>query len=357
MISVPMVSVVLPVYNGEEYLNEAINSILCQDFEDYECILINDGSTDSSSRIIDEYVEKDRRFRAIHQQNSGLIYSLNLGLKESQAKLVARMDADDICAPDRFQKQVDYMIKNPDVGLLGGGITLIDQDGQIIRDSYYPENGIALDQFISRGSPVAHPAVMMRKEIVLELGGYRAAYDACEDYDLWLRLHEVSKIDNLQDIVLFYRQHENKVSFKKAHKQAIGTVIARLAAKARKEGLMDPTDGLNSIDENIVGLFQLSPDESARVKLEILEVSANSLSLVRGSDALDQAVRDLSALSRKHNDIRARILLRAARGYMRDKKILKSAVCFLQSFKENPKEIFNILLMQGKVFAHRLLRR
>lgn len=354
----PAISVVLPVYNGEKYIREAVDSILCQSFTDFECILINDGSKDSSPTILDEYALLDSRVRIVHQENRGLISSLNRGLSEARGELVARMDADDISTPDRFQKQVEYMKQHPDVGLLGGAITLIDEVGGVIRASDYPRRGAEMDSFIKRGSPVAHPAVMMRRDLALGLGGYRAAYQACEDYDLWLRLYEKADIDNLPDNILYYRQHDDKISFKHAHQQAIGTIVARLAFESRQAGKLDPTDGLSTLDANVIELFELEKDDKARIKLEMLEIKTNALSLIDGSAALDQILAELSKISLgRGNAIRARIYLKAAREYGRGRRWERSARCLFYAFIEAPRTCLSLIFNKGKRALVKMVRR
>src|SRR5215831_13102998 len=130
MPDLPCVSVVLPVYNGEKYLAEALDSILQQTFNDYELIVIDDGSTDRSSAIIESYVKKDRRVIVHRQDNCGLIMSLNQGSSLARGKYIARMDADDVSLPQRLEKQLDYLEQRPDIGLLGTWIQDIGPNGE-----------------------------------------------------------------------------------------------------------------------------------------------------------------------------------------------------------------------------------
>lgn len=343
MPSSPEISVLMSVYNGERFLREAIDSVLNQSFRNFEFIIINDGSNDNSQNIINEYAKMDDRIRVHNQENEGLIASLNKGLEIAKSNLIARMDADDVCALDRFEKQFSYMSLHKNVGVLGGAITLIDDHGHIIRKSSYPFMGKDMDDFILRGSPVAHPAVMMRKDLVLGLGGYRKAYKSAEDYDLWLRLKEKTNIDNLSDVLLFYRQHDDKISFKFAHQQALASVIARLAFRQRCLGKPDPTECLNSLSPSSINLFELSEDERQSIELEILEITSNSLSLVKGIPALNDAFQDVLKLSKGNKEIRARIFLRLARGYVCYHYWNKAVYCSFMAFLTSPRAFLSMV--------------
>jgi glycosyltransferase involved in cell wall biosynthesis len=257
MTRIPPLSVVLPVYNAEHYLEDALSSILDQDFSDFECLAINDGSSDGSAEILEEYGTRDARLRVIHQQNVGIVETLNRGITLSRAPLIARMDADDVCLPGRFARQVQYFSGRNDLGVLGGQIRLIDEKGQLLRLIDYPAGGQQLEAFLlHRGSPVAHPAVMFRKAAVQQVGLYRKAFRHAEDYDLWLRIHDAGHaIENLKVPVIEYRQHADKVSVVHRRQQALVTLAARCAHQARLAGLADPTTDLDELDEQVLELF------------------------------------------------------------------------------------------------------
>ena len=208
----PLVTVLMSVYNGEDFLAEAIESISDQTFKDFEFLIVNDGSTDKSSEIVSHFVRKDRRIRLIDQDNKGLVAALNRGLKEARGTLIARIDADDIAYPNRLEKQVAHMTENPEIIASGSSITLIDTQGQIMRQIKYPVTKDKVRKQMMKGSKLAHPAVMMRRAVVLKVGAYREVCRPADDYDLWLRLLEVGEIDNLQEPLLYYREHDNKMS-------------------------------------------------------------------------------------------------------------------------------------------------
>lgn len=243
----PKISVVLPVYNGEMYIEKAIESILNQSFTDFELIVLNDGSSDKTRGIIDKY-SVDARVQIIHQENIGLIKTLNKGLSIAKGIFIARMDADDICHTNRFEVQFSRLITDDSLSVLGSSIRLIDEDGQFLRQIDYPKiEDIA--SFIKKGSPVAHPAIMMRLDHVMEVGGYREAFDCAEDYDLWYRLHDAGfKIDNCSEVLLDYRQTLSGISFSKNDKQTVVTRLVQLAHDMRMRKGKDQFDGSKAGD-------------------------------------------------------------------------------------------------------------
>jgi glycosyltransferase involved in cell wall biosynthesis len=200
----------MPVYNGEKYLREAMDSILGQTFTDFEFIIINDGSTDQSAEIISLYT--DRRIILIHNdQNLGITASLNRGLDVARGEYLARMDCDDISLPERLAKQVMFMDANPAVGACGTWALDIDPVGNIIG-KWETLVGEQLDNFYWRTSLI-HPAAMFR---FTEFGELRYDRAAAEDYDLWFRIRAKRKLDNLPEYLLLYRVHDESISATKA---------------------------------------------------------------------------------------------------------------------------------------------
>ncbi len=242
----PRISVAMSVFNNARHLAPAIRSILAQTEGDFEFIIVNDGSTDSSGQIIDRFAAEDTRIRPIHQENRGLVASLNRIIEAARAPLIARMDGDDIALPARFAAQLAWLEANPDVGVLGTGCTVITDDGQLSRRRI--ENPVSTDAILDElkyGPPLCHPSVMMRTDAVRAIGGYRRAYRHCEDYDLWLRLSRKTAMANLSDRLLNYRQSESQVSNRHAFLQNINAAIAWEAHVERMAGRPDPTDLLD----------------------------------------------------------------------------------------------------------------
>ena len=258
----PSLSVVMAVYNGERWLAETLASLSSQTFGDFEIVAIDDGSTDGSAAILAEAAARDARYRIITQANRGLVASLNRGLAESRAPLVARIDADDVAEPERFARQVAFLQAHPEVAALGSAIRIIGPDGASRRLQAYPCGPSAVADAMLRGCALAHPAVMMRLEAVLAAGGYREAFRHAEDYDLWLRLGERHELDNLPEPLLRYRQHDGSVSFRHRQQQALATFVARHCAQARRAGRPDPLRELERpMDAGILRMLALVPAE------------------------------------------------------------------------------------------------
>ncbi len=251
----PPLSVAMSVYNGERFLVPAIESVLAQTFGDYEFLILDDGSKDSTPDILRDYAARDSRIRPIIRENRGLVASLNQLLAEARAPLVARMDADDICQPERFARQFAFLAENPDYGVVGSWSEDIDENTQTwpIEGADHPVTHEEFLHNIRFGGPLlVHPAVMYRRAIVREQGGYHKAFLHCEDLDLWLRLASVTKIANIPIRLMRYRHYAGQVSKKYATVQQVGAAVAYEAWHRREVGLPDPTadlDVLPPIDE------------------------------------------------------------------------------------------------------------
>lgn len=245
----PTISVAMSVYNGAEFLAEAIESILAQSYTDFEFLILNDGSTDGSAAIIDAYAARDPRIRALHQPNQGLIGALNQLIDEARAPLIARMDGDDIALPERFARQVAFLAAHPDYGVVGTWTTDIDSQGNAypVGGGDHPTSHAEFVTFAEATSPLCHPSVMMRRDVVRAVGGYHRAFRHCEDYDLWLRLAQHTKLCSLPERLIKYRHSDNQVSNRHIVVQQIGAAVAWYAARARAAGRADPTETLASL--------------------------------------------------------------------------------------------------------------
>ncbi len=214
----PMISVVMPVYNAEKYITEAVESILNQTYSDFEFIIVDDCSTDNSYEILQSYAANDARIRLFKNDvNSKLPKTLNFGISQAKGKYIARMDADDISLPERFAKQVAFMDANPEIGVSGGYAAVLGGD----------ESGVIMKVQITHGLIKAysffvccnliHPTVIMRMEV---LENRALSYDeelvgVAEDYDLWVRmLHSGVLFANLPEPLLYYRKSEMQVTNK-----------------------------------------------------------------------------------------------------------------------------------------------
>ena len=212
--SSPSISVLMCIYNGERYLKEAIFSILNQTFTDFELILINDCSTDRTGEILDSF--SDSRIKIIkNNKNIGLTKSLNKGLLKALAKYVARQDADDLSHPDRLMKQLNFLINNKDIALIGSQSRVIDQNGKVIksRGEYKALTHFGIYYQLMFGNPFTHSSVMFRKDVILdEFGGYNEEFRYNQDFELWSRVIFGYKVANLSEILIDYRNHDISIT-------------------------------------------------------------------------------------------------------------------------------------------------
>ena len=233
----PLVSVVMSVFNGERFLAEAVESILDQSFRDFEFIVIDDGSTDGSARILEGYARRDPRVQVCQQDNQGLVCSLNRGCGLARGKYIARMDADDISVRDRLLWQVDFMEQHPGVAVVGGAIERINSSGDGLEIKRYATGDDEIKTALARNrSELPHPAVLIRREIFCSVGGYRTAFVDAEDYDLWLRMAECSQLSNLSRVVLKYRVHCAQITRTRLRQQALSVLAANAIASCKRNG-------------------------------------------------------------------------------------------------------------------------
>ena len=244
--SAPRVSVLMPVRNGAQWLALAIDSVLAQAFADFELLLIDDGSTDRTPDIVADYAGRDQRVRPVRQDALGLVAALNRGIAEARGDLIARLDADDLAKPARLMRQVAAMDANLRLNLLGSWAERIDGAGKPIGTLTPPTDPHMLRDTLARTNPFIHSSVMVRTEAVRRAGGYRAAFEAAEDYDLWLRLSEQGGIAIIAEPLILYREHGGNVTVRKAARQLFSARLASRAAAARGSVGVDPSDDMTA---------------------------------------------------------------------------------------------------------------
>jgi len=235
------VSIVMPVYNREKYLPKAIESILTQTFEDFEFLIINDGSTDGTSEILSRY--RDPRMRIIeNRENIGLTKSLNRGLEESRGRYVARQDADDISNASRIEKQVRAFEEDPALGLVGSFFNIIDEWDRTLRTVIVPIEDKEIRGSILDHNPFCHGSTMFRKEAIQKVGGYREFFKYAQDYDLWLRVSEHYRVGNIGEVLYGWRKDKDSISDRKRIEQYQYAMVAITQAAIRRKGLQDDID-------------------------------------------------------------------------------------------------------------------
>jgi len=204
----PLVTILMPVYNSQTYLQESIDSMLGQSYKNFEFIIVDDGSKDKSNNIIKKY--SDKRIKLItHKTNLGIVASLNEGLAIAKGKYIIRMDSDDISFPDRLKTQVDFMESNPEVGVCGSWIEVFGTSNYIWRP---PTSHEEIKVLLFVESALAHPSVCIRREILTKYElQYDKKYQYVEDYKLWIELSKITKLANVPAVLLKYRTHNTQI--------------------------------------------------------------------------------------------------------------------------------------------------
>lgn len=218
----PKVSVIMPVFNSGPYLAQAIDSILNQDFTDFELLVLNDGSSDNSLEVARRF-EADRRVKVINRnENRGLVFTLNEGIQRARGIYLARMDADDISRPTRLSKQVHVLDSNPKIGICGTWWHYMDSDVTIQA----PVSNDDIKLYCLVNSPFGHPTVMIRSSILSALEEhYRQEFYLAEDYELWTRVLDDAEGMNISEVLLDYRIHSGQLSYKSARQIEIADQV------------------------------------------------------------------------------------------------------------------------------------
>lgn len=210
------VSVVMCVYNAEKYVSQSIESILFQTYNDFEFIILDDCSTDSTLDLVKKYQKQDTRIKVItNNENKGLTYSLNKAIEFAKGEYIARMDADDISHKQRLEKQVGFLERNNDIAVLGTCAKNINEEGIITGNRRVPLNHTKIEEVIKIVNPLIHPSVMFRKKRIEDIGGYDNRYRVVQDYELWFRCIEYDlKLANLPYELIYYRVNDNYLNRK-----------------------------------------------------------------------------------------------------------------------------------------------
>jgi len=247
----PLVSVIIPAYNADKYLGEAIDSILSQTYKNIEVIIIDDASTDGTLKIIREYQLKDERIRLYsNKKNVGIGANRARGIELAKGKYICWQDADDVSLLDRISNQVDYLDRHKSVGIVGGFIHFFDENGDsVIRR--YDEHDAALRNKIFRYNPVAQPASMARAEVYNEVGTYDSKYVVSEDLEMIFRIGVKYKFANIQKVVLKYRQSTNSLTRTNLQKMEKATLILRQQYSKNTEYNFTLLDWLYNVSQRV----------------------------------------------------------------------------------------------------------
>ncbi|KLU02671.1 glycosyl transferase family 2 [Rhodopirellula islandica] len=249
--SPPKISVLLPVFNAKKTVGETIDSILGQTEANFEFLILDDGSTDGSCDVALQAAQNDSRVQLIRQSNAGMAVSLNRLIDQSRGQYLARIDADDVAEPTRFATQVAYLDAHPDCVLVGSAVLNIDGEGDPYGVTILPADHDAIEtRLLSGAGGVMHPSTMLRREAVIQTGGFALNYPVAEDQDLWLRLARIGRLANLPEPLTRYRVHPQNMSFVRQTDGA--DALDRLLAKAHADRGLPYTPSTNQASAETV---------------------------------------------------------------------------------------------------------
>lgn len=256
-----MLSIIMPVYNGEQFLKETLDSIISQQFKNYELLIYNDASTDKTKDILEYYQKKDQRItlyggrKNILQPNA-----MNFLINKTKYDYIALHDADDISLPSRLFQQMNYLIKNSDVGLLGTFAKIIDENSKFIRNISYPIEHRQITNTIDKQNCFAQSSVIFRKGVYNKIGKFNELFNPAQDYDMWTRMVQITKAANLPLYLLQYREHKKSSSNILKNQAVIKSLFISCNYKYLKKGKdVLKTVKLKNIQENhLTQLFKLN---------------------------------------------------------------------------------------------------
>lgn len=257
----PRVSVLMPVRNGALFLREALESILAQTFADFELLAIDDGSTDATAELLAEHARRDVRLRVERQDAHGLTATLNRGIALARGSYIARFDADDVALPQRLEKQVRFLDANPGVAGVGSRFESFGGAGRALPVEELPCDPARIRALLPERNCISHPTVVLRRDVLLELGGYRPAFAAAEDYDLWLRITDARALANLEEALVRYRVHPGQASVTRLEQQVVSTLAARRAARIRRATGLDPVHGVDPVTRPVLSSLGIVASE------------------------------------------------------------------------------------------------
>ena len=262
----PQVTAIVAAYNSGPHIRRALDSLLAQTMTDFEVIVVDDGSTDGTSAVVEEYAQRDGRFRALHQVNLGPPKAANRALAEARGEFIANLDHDDISVPDRFAKQIAYLHAHPRVGVVGGSMVSVDENDRKLLHYRLPAEPSDVRFWLFRQSTINHSSAMMRRELILGIGGYRPCFDVICDVDLFLRASDFAELANLPDVLTYYRVHAGRISTRHHARQLALNEIAISLARGRVRGEPDDISPDFVITPDTLDKLNLSRAEIARIR-------------------------------------------------------------------------------------------
>jgi glycosyltransferase involved in cell wall biosynthesis len=290
----PTISVIMSVHNGADYLRCAVDSVLAQTYGSFEFIIIDDGSTDETSNILRTC--KDRRIvHHTNETNMGLTRSLKLGCELARGQYIARLDADDVSAPNRFREQIRYLTVHPEIALLGSAYDVIDESGARVETRRVPASPLLVDWHLLFGNPVAHSSIMCRRDVITSVGGYDARVKVVQDYDLWSRIcaggHR--RIALLDQPLIQLRRHHSQIG--QVQKSLSQEMAIRIAAANVGRLVGEVPDGKVMVCLANCGHTESDPDVVARA-YQLFETCLSAYMLTRANSIDERNMLLQSAL-------------------------------------------------------------
>lgn len=291
----PQVSIIMSIYNGEAYVSQAIESILNQTLTELELIIIDDGSTDDTWEIISKYARQDSRVVPIrNEQNVGTSGALNKGLALARGTYITRQDGDDCSLPERLAAQIAFLEKNPDIGVVGTAVQMINEQGGLLSIWSGPTTDAEIQTTLLDHMCFCGPTVLIRRQHLQSIGFYfdeRLSYS--EDYDLCLRLAEVTKMAGLAEPLYQYRQHANSVSYSRRYKQMHRKAMALEQAIYRRFGPAPTVDKFANVARDYLraAILGYANDEIAGARVCLDRALTLKPALLRNGDLLEEILR------------------------------------------------------------------
>jgi hypothetical protein len=334
----PLISVVIPVFNAERYLDFSIRSMQAQTFADWEMIVIDDGSTDMSGAVAEDCARKDPRIRVFHKMNTGIAEARNAGWQTANGQYIAWQDADDLSYPDRLGRQLEFLLKNPSAAVVGTGYEDMDGEGRSLGKTFR-NPGIIHGPDLSdiTWSPVAQGTAMVRKEALQRVNGYRKVFTVAEDLDLWLRLAEQYQLANLSEVLVRVRYHSQSASNSRICENALCELAAWASARFRKENGFDPIDGVKA----------LSPDVLAKLGIDEETALMGTAQAFRGRASIMLLKGDIGTAERLIDQYKtARIPAKIRRQLAPEFEFLRARIAFARAQK------FQSMRFVGRIGLH-----
>jgi hypothetical protein len=337
--------VVVPVYNAERYLEEAIESVLGQTLKQLELVAVDDGSQDGSRAILERLAASDRRITIVaNERNLGMSGARNRGWRAARAPYIAALDADDVALPHRLSRQVDFLDTHPSVAAVGGAAVTIDAAGRHISTRRYPTSNRVIRSALLRHNCFAHSAVTMRRSALEAVGGYRF-HNASDDYDLWLRFSPRFALANLSEPVVLHRLHPNQETVRTVEQQVREALVVLAAAHVRRRSGIDPLAGVADLSGE--GLRRVKIDEAklrSAIKRESIAQAAILAELAHHEEAalLIARASELDG-GGAASAFSATTELKHAEALLRARRLLPAGEHALRALREDPRHASRLI--------------